>query len=62
MKRFCPTLAYKKTHVNWDEPKEFNSLKSLTPKVKTKKIKLILSYLLNLPTYLVPPTYLNIDF
>jgi len=48
---FCPplpswklykeeTLSYTytlKKHVNWDEPKELNPSKSLTPNVKPKK-------------------------
>ncbi len=51
---FYFTLAHKKTHcVNWDVPKELNLLKNLT-KLNLKNIFL--------PTYLVPPTSLNIDF
>jgi len=53
-KKLCPTLAHKKTNVNWDEPKEFNPLKNLTPKVKPKK-----KFNIFLPPL---PTYLNIDF
>ncbi len=45
------SYTYTLTHVNWDEPKEFNSSKSLTLKVKPRNI---------LSTFL--PTDLNIDF
>jgi hypothetical protein len=49
----CLTLAYKKTHVNWDEPKELNPLKSLTLQVKLKrKFKYFPTSLTYLPTYM----------
>ncbi len=64
MRRLCPTFAhkkntYEKTHVNWDEPKELNPLKSFTPKVKPrKKFKYFHTSLTHLPTYLPNPTHL----
>jgi hypothetical protein len=51
-RRLCPTLARKKTHVSWDEPKELSPLKSLTPKFKLEEKVKIFSYLPTLPTYL----------
>jgi hypothetical protein len=35
--RLCPTIAHKKTYVNWDEPKELSPSKSLTPKFKLER-------------------------
>ncbi len=57
MKRFCSTLSHKKhMSIRMRKSKHPSRLKSLILKVKPKKKKK------NLPTYLVPPTHLNVVF
>ncbi len=59
MRRLCPTLSHKKhMSINMRKSKHLNPFKILILKVKPRRyLKYLPTYL---PTYLVPPTHVNV--